>query len=334
MIFFVQNQFGGTHERKRLKLKLDNFGVAQKRVPIKDSPDQMDVVAMKNWTTVLFAVVAGSLCVHATPSSIDPNSYFEERLHDSEIGIDEANLIVMETLTNGDAESVARVVYAMGFLAGAKFAEEQRWWGSVDVPERRFHEVPGLKEFLFEYWRAGVRRDGFLHRVPQTLDEQTEWRTTLPPWEAVPGILVTYYPGDSDVYDFIWEIYEPTDRIRTLFLLNGGTFRTPEANQYRIACLEDIDPMPANTLKKVAATSLGRFQSSEGLNALGRQLNEADPLREVVEAITLYGKTALPYMDRLREVTSGYPHDDKTRIMVEALQKMAAATASIPSSSE
>ena len=165
---------------------------------------------------------------------------------------------------------------------------------------RNFADVPGLRDFLLEYVRQGVAKDGW-----QTAVTTVENVAERPDWATVPGALSTFFPGDPEVEKLLLEFYRtrqqenPEAASHALHLLNVGPFASAELTATRIEALEH----PSTWVARHAAAGLGASLTDEGLAALGAGLGRRDEaLGEIVLAVLAYGARAKPYLPILREL--------------------------------
>ena len=165
---------------------------------------------------------------------------------------------------------------------------------------RNFGAVPGLRDFLFDYVRQGVAKDGWQAAVVSGQE-----LTRKPVWTDVPGALLTYFPGDPDVEKLLLEFYRalqhenPDAASHALYLLNIGRFASAELEATRIEALEHPEPWVAS----FAAAGLGASLTDEGLVALGASLGRRDEaLGEIVLAVLAYGARAKPHLPTLRKL--------------------------------
>ena len=167
-------------------------------------------------------------------------------------------------------------------------------------PARNFAAVPGMRDFLLDYVRQGVAKDGWQAAV-STVEDMTE----RPAWASVPGALSTFFPGDPEGEKLLLEFYRallqenPEAASHALHLLNVGRFASAELTATRIEALEH----PSTWVARHAAAGLGASLTDEGLTALGAGLGRRDEaLGEVVLAVLAYGARAKPYLPILREL--------------------------------
>ena len=278
--------------------------------------------------SIAFVLLASCFGVaHADELYENRYDWFEQKgVYDTSFDNNEANKLINDAIHGDDPKAIEHVVRGMGMLAA--WVETSLWSGSGSTPPiRRFQNIPGIKEFLVDYWRTGEGSGAvFDKELPDS------GMPILPAWQFVPGILAVYFPNALEVHDFIWEIHDPTNPIPTLRLLNAGGFKTPEATAYRIQKLNIAniqrsshgrDAGIAFEAKRHAAKGLALYQTDEGLQELVKQLELDDhALPEVVEAIVAYGLAALPYLEDLREVSSEHPDHDKIKSAVRDLVRL------------
>ena len=165
---------------------------------------------------------------------------------------------------------------------------------------RNFAAVPGLRDFLLDYVRQGVAKDGWQAAV--TTEENI---AEQPDWTSVPSALLTFFPGDPEVEKLLLEFYrtlrqeDPNATNRALHLLNAGRFASAEVEAVRIEALQ----YPGAWVARRAAAGLGASLTDAGLAALGASLGRRDEaLGEIVLAVLAHGARAKPYLPTLREL--------------------------------
>lgn len=231
---------------------------------------------MKSYTVALMALGV-TMVVSAVVSAqeIDRLRHFEEHgVMDPQVSWETANSLVQAGIESGDSEAIDIVIRSLGNL-GAVLAHDLPHAYS-ELPTRSFHAVPGLKRFLIEHWRehhdqAGGSTFEVLNEslgfhssdgLTVTGPSPAEWGLEVtdsgdivdpealirelsrraPSWPMIPQILSVYWPGDSEVEQFLYEMRD-TDRtssntFTTLHLLNIGKFTSESANSFRISQLE------------------------------------------------------------------------------------------------
>ena len=165
---------------------------------------------------------------------------------------------------------------------------------------RDFAAVPGLRDFLLDYVRRGVAKDGW-----QSVFAPDKDMAEQPLWGIVPGVHTLYFPADPELEKLLIEAYRalrhesPDAAGYVLHLLNVGRFASVELEATRIEALEH----PAAWVAASAAAGLGASLTDEGLAALGASLGRRDEaLGEIVLAVLAHGARAKPYLPVLRQL--------------------------------
>ncbi|MYC24828.1 MAG: hypothetical protein F4X56_02785 [Gammaproteobacteria bacterium] len=211
---------------------------------------------------------------------------------------------VLAALFSDDSEKVDEILVELFNYAHS--VNVHRWLNTEPPPLRNFSSEPGLRDFLIQLW--------FFEQERLELELEPYEEVKLP-WTRIPKILVVLFPRDQEVHDFIWSIHnpsEPTEPAMTLLLLDSGEFQTLKANNLRIATLLSDGP---EIFRLIAARSLGRFHSIEGFETLLATLRDSDNRRlvaVVMEAMILYGYSALPYAQEFHEVAESFGVDEDT----------------------
>ena len=171
--------------------------------------------------------------------------------------------------------------------------------------------IPGMKEFLIDYWNVTLRSPPpELHTDPTAIG-----------W-FVPVILAAQYPADEDVYNIVWDFYAQGQNVfGTLLSLNAGKFNTPEANRLRMDALANEDDFltyAAGALGIAMATPAG------GLDALLVALRD-NPLSATMPAtetaLAAYGTEAIPKLREWRD--RGDLPEPAMRTIASGLDKIA-----------
>ena len=217
---------------------------------------------MRTRTLALLAVWVG-MAASAREDVERFRHFMEEGVMDPGISVATANEIVTEGMSSGDAAVVEMTLRAM--REHAAYAANDFLSQYVVIPHREFAQVPGLKEFLIEYWRIhhresghntsdvieretkGIRDPESVEHGPEVNDILTEgaWerigkevRERTPAWTSIPLILAVNWPGDLAVEQFLYEMLDsdgsPHITLTTLALLNDGKFTSDQANSFRV----------------------------------------------------------------------------------------------------
>ena len=230
---------------------------------------------MKTCTAILLAL---GIAMSASAQDIDRFRYFQEHgVMDPQISAEAANSLVREGIASESPEIIDSTIRGLGNLAPVLAHDLPHAYGKL--PTRTFQTVPGLKQFLIEHWRRqhanvggstseALRNslgfhsyDGIMVASPSPAewgleatdagepvdpgDFLNELSRRVPPWLMIPQILSVYWPGDSEVEQFLYDMKD-TDRasnaaLTTLDLLNTGKFTSEAANGFRISQLENPD---------------------------------------------------------------------------------------------
>ncbi len=269
---------------------------------------------------------------------------------DAAVSNQTANEIVLAGITSDDPEIIDSTIKAINYHDIARTDNRPNPYGPT--PARTFQEVPGLKEFLIEYWMQQYEQSGYnqdLEARGMVLPEggvtnkygdiddismkeaqaiAYEIKDRLTGWPMIPGILCSLWPGDADVLQLVWYQQEtevhPEQHVGTLGLLNLGKFATPEADAFRISNL--TLPYEADSMAHIAVGN-----AAEGLT-MNRPIDALSPLlaagsehpsarEQVWVALASYDDEQLaPYAEDIRlllvschELNVGYRRSSLTR---------------------
>lgn len=194
---------------------------------------------------------------------------------DPELTTATANDLVLRGITSDDPRDIARTVFGMGLHATGLAMHER-------VVSRSFSRIPGLKDFLIDYWNATLRDSPGSYADPAMVG-----------WHA-PLILAAHFPRDEDVHRVVWDYHAHRGHaFTTLMSLNVGRYNTPEANRMRMDALASSDSMT------YAAGALGIEMAKPpgGVDALLAALRD-NPLGASMpvtkKALAAYGPEAVP----------------------------------------
>ena len=176
--------------------------------------------------------------------------------------------------------------------------------------DRRLQDIPQLYDLLMDMWDEELSKAGGI--VPEidydiTL-EQLETGFPCeggrPAWAGLQFTFAYLYPRNEKVYEMIWSTLEgkktrPNRKrdnpIPLLVALHVGEFDNPKDQEFRIKILTGSET--SIYTMGIAANSLAKYQSEEGLAALvdvlenQKSKNGFAPI-EVVEAIMAHGEEA------------------------------------------
>ena len=236
--------------------------------------------------------------------------------------------VIRNAILSDDVSSINRILLELRDFSDQIYIEawlqNEVFKLKSEIPSRSLKHIPEFKHFLINYWQTNFDKTG---SVPtdvssKLLDEISGLEDLLVffdsyPWTYVPEILSTFYPGDSDVHDFIWHIHSRSNPTKTMTLLNKGQFRTEEATNLRIKILRegvaqkspyrevrDIAVHHAQALNdaELATQALGRFRTPDGLQTLADHIHRTELYPTIITAIVAYGKEAEPYLETLKSL--------------------------------
>ena len=270
---------------------------------------------MKFFWMSLICLGSWAISAEDVPQISDTKEYFEwfmnEGIYSTDLSDDNVRRSISIGIKSEDSYIVSSTVQALAFFAFGHEWNSYPDYESLGKPlERSSLAVPGLKEFLIEYWRT-----------KQSSDRD---HPDYPSWMFVPRALAFIFPQDTEVLDVIWEISATMNhRTFDLQLLNLGKFDSQEVNMYRIESLSLPYHSDADNHIKYAALGLAEYQSPEGLDALVQRLDVPhEDLHWVLDAISAYGIKAMPYLNQLRSLESKMdvlPYSDKFKERLNAL---------------
>ena len=258
------------------------------------------------------AVLAATAALGNTPQ--ENEAIYEEfaraGVFDPEVPTAKAKELVVQGLFNSPTPRVE--LLTLQALAGSVM--HRMWPGVVvsGVVDRRFEEIPQLRDYLIALWHKKVAEEGLPEPIlpDGILDEdhilnskynlEAQVAATLPHWLLIPPILAMTFPGDAKVHDFLVEYYVPLVEAKDtlLPLFNGGRFKTPEADALRIA---HLGPDVSHGIFVMATRGLAMSRPDGGIEVLiaalqaNKGLSEREPF--IVEAIASYGAEAIPLLD-------------------------------------
>ena len=259
---------------------------------------------MKTCTAI---VIMLGIAMATSAQDIDRFRYFHEHgVMDPGFSSQAANSLVREGIVSEDPKVVELTIRGLGNLASAIAHDLPHAYAKL--PDRTFQTVPGLKQFLIEHWREEHEKVGFstaeairdstgIHLsdgVTETFPSPADWGLEvtdageaadlnalldemdkrLPSWPMIPQILSVYWPGDSEVEQFLYEMRDtdktPNITLSTLGLLNVGKFTSAAANAYRLSQLgnPDVEEIGAYTAVILAAEGLALSRPLDALPAL------------------------------------------------------------------
>lgn len=196
-------------------------------------------------------------------SAADRLAEWAQRLEEREASYerhtnDEMNDIVLAGMHSGDEAVVRRTVDTITLETQMVVARQ----GHIERPfsteraaalreglhrTRDFPAVPGLRDFLLDYVRQGVAKDGWGAAVAPR-DFESEDMAERPDWDAGPGALLTYFPGDPEVEKLLLEFYRAIGSFGPRALPHAERLRELANRQFESAAVED-------SLAKVAANT-------------------------------------------------------------------------------
>lgn len=236
-----------------------------------------------------------------------------EGMHEATVTNSEIHELVLKGLQHDDAEIVDCTVSTIGLHAFQKRSAilENKTQPSLD---RKLQDIPQLYKLLMDMWDKGWSEAGGVLPTPDPKDEleyldkvmsKTGCLAMSPTWTVLPLVFATLFPGDQKVREIIWKALPDDDDPRPLLsALYVGEFNQPEDQAFRIEVL--TTPETQWYEARVAANSLGKFQSEAGFDALVTTLRRdvtkrGLPYLEIVESILAHGDKAIPHLNLLAE---------------------------------
>ena len=274
---------------------------------------------------ILFVGLVASVAAFA--ADVERHRQFlTDGIYDPALPNAEAYRIVREGIESDDSETAYLTVAALTLVAMVERVAEHGiddWYlaesGKGRMPRRDYSKVPGLKEFLIRYWREhheendydadfdnSDRAEGHDGSIDWTqVSRSSAWRATL-------GVLCRFYPGDPEVHDLLWEVFDhdltPKETLRSMMLtwLNEGGFATRKADTYRMALLEsDGNSQDFHVRNAVKGLALARRPEALPL-LIEAWRNNLGHMPEIAAAIGAYPNSQLmPYVEELQNLVGG-----------------------------
>ena len=216
---------------------------------------------------------------------------------------------IQQGLSNGDVDVVNATIGAMAWIAA---------YADLSIVDRRSTQrvardvgsLPGMKEYLISRWDEAYRENsnpwiGSKNtKFVEIRNSRTVWKSEWA-WLTIPAILATFFRGDPDIVETLWQAHNPHHPELLLSLLNVAQIETEEANNFRVQILFKHNVNPFATA--LAIDGLGRFHSDDGLaalvNRLGRTDTSSDLAKVLLNAIAAHGDAVKPYQNILNNAT-------------------------------
>ncbi|MCY3540975.1 MAG: hypothetical protein OXH31_03590 [Gammaproteobacteria bacterium] len=216
---------------------------------------------------------------------------------------------IQQGLSNDEADIVNATIGAMAWIAAyADLNVEDR--RSTQRVARDVGSLPGMKDYLINRWDEAYRENsnpwiGSQNtKFVEIRNSKTVWKSEWA-WLTIPAILATFFRGDPDIIEILWQAHNPNHPELLLSLLNVAQIETEEANNFRVQILFNQNVNPFATA--LAVDSLGRFRSDDGLAALVDRLGRKDTSNELanllLSSIGAYGDSIKPYQNMLNKTT-------------------------------
>lgn len=217
---------------------------------------------------------------------------------------------IQQGLSNSDANVVNATIGAMAWIAAYAdlHLEDRR---STQRVARDIGSLPEMKEYLINRWDEAYRENSSPWigskntKFVEIRNSKTVWKSEWA-WLTIPAILATFFKGDPDIVEILWQAHNPNHPELLLSLLSVAQIDTEEANNFRVQILFNPNVNPFATA--LAIDSLGRYRSDDGLAALVDRLGRQDTSNELatllLNAIGAYGDSVKPYQNILNNATS------------------------------
>ena len=216
---------------------------------------------------------------------------------------------IQQGLSQSDSDVVNATIGAMAWIAAyADLNVEDR--RSTQNIARDIGSLPGIKEYLIDRWNEAYRENsnpwiGSTNtKFVEIRNSKTVWKSEWA-WLTIPATLATFFRGDPEIIEILWQAHNPNHPELLLSLLSVAQIETDKANEFRVQILFNQNVNPFATV--LAIDSLGRFRSDEGLAALIRRLGRKDTSSELasllLSSISAYGDEVKPYQNILNTAT-------------------------------
>ena len=230
----------------------------------------------------IMCIAAWILAASLWASELDQYTYFQEfGVLDPGVSAEEANALVAAGIASDNQEVVDATIRALGAVSWRRSHGVSGPDGPL--PNRRFSDVEGLRDFLIAHWRKELESSGFdssrairLDReryeeslahlespteIEDMVKREEQFWLVATPWPSIPQILCVFWPEDPKVLELLWENQQkntgPRRASQTLSLLGVGNFSTPEADAFRLeqlrAALESDEQTAHITAMHVAS---------------------------------------------------------------------------------
>lgn len=298
--------------------------------------------------TKITAILA-LLLAFANASANIHQDFFQDGLYDSALSSEDALAIVKAGVDSNHPNDQFLTVAALATVTMyQRFdAEGMGDWivqlgGKGFPPTRNYGSVPGLRDFLIQYWDDHYAANGYAanYDAPVGGDDPDTMLTNPGPdlWKGVPMILTQLFPGDSAVHDLIWRINgtegassAETLQMMTLQWLNEGAFGTAEADAFRAGVIEDdATSGVAFVNARFAVEGLGFSRRAEAV-ALILQASERYPAlnESVVTTLAAFSdRDLVPYASQIRPLITIPPDGSEVEAIIRAKSRLQSLTGS------
>ena len=168
---------------------------------------------------------------------------------------------IQQGLSQSDSDVVNATIGAMAWIAAyADLNVEDR--RSTQNIARDIGSLPGIKEYLIDRWNEAYRENsnpwiGSTNtKFVEIRNSKTVWKSEWA-WLTIPATLATFFRGDPEIIEILWQAHNPNHPELLLSLLSVAQIETDKANEFRVQILFNQNVNPFATV--LAIDSLGRF---------------------------------------------------------------------------